>query len=145
MAYKSVLVTGAFDILHRGHVELLTRSAKLADKLYIGLSSDVTIRKRKGNDLPINSYDDRSKLLLSMSCVHCIYPITGLKHEGIMQCTYELVDRLKPDIIVGGFDRSADDFMKPLVDKFSWLTYLIMYHGFEDIHSTDIIKKIRRK
>lgn len=145
MANKSILVTGAFDIVHRGHIELLTRSANLADKLYIGLTSDATIRKRKGDGLPINCYGDRSKLLLSMGCVHCIYPIRGLKHEDIMQSTYDLVDKLKPDLIVGGFDRSADDFMKPLVDRFSWLTYLIMYHGYEDIHSTDIIKRIRRK
>ena len=80
-----------------------------------------------------------------MKCVHAIYPIRGLTHEHIMQSTYELVDKLKPDIIVGGFDRSADCFMKPLVDKFCWLTYLVMYHGYEDIHSRDIIQKIRRK
>ena len=143
MSNKSVLVTGAFDILHRGHVELLTRASKLGNKLYVGLSSDATIRKRKGDGLPINCYDDRAKLLLSLRCVNVIYPIRGLKHEDIMQSTYDLVDRLKPDIIVGGFDRSADCFIKPLVDKFCWLTYLVMYHGYEDVHSTNIIEKIK--
>ena len=140
---NKVLITGAFDLLHRGHIELLRRGSSLGDILYIGLSTDATIRRRKGQDRPINSYEDRAELLRAITVVHSIYPIRGLTHEQIMQCTYELVEKLKPDIIVSGYDRTAEEFVKPLVDRFNWLTYVAMYHGYEDNRTGNIIEKVR--
>ena len=52
---KIVFTNGCFDILHRGHVELLKYSKSLGDKLIVGLNNDESVRKLKGNTRPINN------------------------------------------------------------------------------------------
>ena len=69
---KVVFTNGCFDIIHRGHIEVLARTADLGDKLIIGLNSDQSIQKLKGKDRPIIDEQSRAFLLAALSFVDAI-------------------------------------------------------------------------
>ena len=139
---KRVLVTGAFDLVHVGHITFLEKVRALGDQLYVGLSTDETIQARKGAGRPIYPYEDRRKILYALRVVDTVYPIHGLNEEEIVKSTKELVAKIKPHTIVGGWERTADAFMIPIADRNSWLTYCSIY--CEVTHTTEIINKIRQ-
>ena len=66
---KVVFTNGCFDIIHRGHIEVLARTANLGEKLIIGLNSDQSIQKLKGEDRPI--IDEQSRAILLPFSFHC--------------------------------------------------------------------------
>ena len=138
---KRVLVTGGFDLIHKGHVAFLEKASALGEQLFVGLSTDETIRERKGIDRPVYAYEDRSKILRALRSVDAVYPIHGLNEEEIAKSTKELVNEIKPHIIACGWERTADPFMIPLAEKNSWLTYCVIY--CEMHHTTDTLKQIR--
>ena len=65
---KTIFTNGCFDILHRGHIELL-QYCKSMGKVVVGLNSDDSIRRLKGSKRPINNQEDRKKLLQALNCV----------------------------------------------------------------------------
>src|ERR1700733_252614 len=64
-----VFTNGCFDILHRGHVTYLTFARNQGDALVVGLNSDQSVKRNKGDNRPINSQDDRALVLASLRCV----------------------------------------------------------------------------
>ena len=64
-----IFTNGCFDILHRMHVELLQFCKSRGDKVVVGLNSDSSIKRLKGQQRPIFSQDDRKFLLESLDCV----------------------------------------------------------------------------
>lgn len=140
---KKILLTGGFDVLHRGHIELLKRSSDLGDQLYIGLTSDDTIKNRKGKDRPVLGYGDRRDILMATKYVYSVSPISGLNNGEITRSTRELIGKIKPDIITAGWHGTADEFMIPICRGDECLSYVKIYHRYSDIHTTDIIEKIR--
>lgn len=101
---KIVFTNGCFDIVHYGHLDYLVRSADLGDKLIIGVNSDVSVRGLKGDDRPINKEYDRLFQLASLLYVDavCIF------NESIPK---ELIELLKPDILVKGGDYDIKDII----------------------------------
>ena len=97
-----VFTNGCFDILHRGHVELLKYCASIScpamgGKVVIGLNSDSSVKMLKGEQRPINSEQDRKFLLENLNCVDEV--------EIFQEDTpYELIKKINPDIIVKGGD-----------------------------------------
>jgi len=69
-----VFTNGCFDILHPGHIFLLNKAASLGNKLIIGLNSDASVSRLKGNSRPINDWNSRAVLLASLSCVDFYCP-----------------------------------------------------------------------
>ena len=63
---KLVWVNGCFDVLHRGHFEMLKYAKSFGDYLMVGIDSDQKVKKDKGNDRPFNSADDRKFALESI-------------------------------------------------------------------------------
>ena len=63
---KIVFTNGCFDLLHVGHIRYLAQAKKLGNFLIIGLNSDSSVKELKGEDRPINSFEDRATLLLSL-------------------------------------------------------------------------------
>ena len=62
--HRLVFTNGCFDVLHPGHVDLLTRARALGDSLVIGLNSDESVRSLgKGDDRPLNSQEDRKSVV----------------------------------------------------------------------------------
>jgi len=111
-----VFTNGCFDILHKGHVELLEYAYDVSIENYphgagiliVGLNSDKSIKKLKGKDRPINNQNDRKYLLESIKWVDEVI-IFG------EQTPYNLIKKVKPDVIVkgGDYDGSVTDKNDP--------------------------------
>lgn len=101
---RVVFTNGVFDILHRGHVEYLEKARSLGDVLMVGLNSDESVKKIKGEDRPIMLQENRAMVLAGLSSVDFI-------------CLFEeetpanLIRQLIPDILVKGSDYKIDDIV----------------------------------
>ncbi|ANN64712.1 D-glycero-beta-D-manno-heptose 1-phosphate adenylyltransferase [Brachyspira hyodysenteriae] len=127
---KIVFTNGCFDILHRGHVEYLQKARELGDLLILGLNSDDSVKRLKGNDRPINNETDRAIVLAALECINYI----SIFDEDT---PLELIKIVKPDILVKGGDYKIEDVVGR---EYSKETVLI---DFVDGYSTtNIIKKI---
>ena len=95
-----VFTNGCFDLLHRGHIEYLTEAKGLGSKLIIGLNGDVSVRKLKGINRPIQLEHDRAVILDALQVVDAVVIFSE-------ETPLELIRELKPDILVKGGDYSA--------------------------------------
>ena len=98
-----VLTNGVFDILHKGHIELLKFSILQGNKLIVAIDSDERVRELKGKDRPINTEEDRRRVLETNRYVDSVI---------IFNTTEELRDlygTLSPDVIVKGSEWTADE------------------------------------
>ncbi len=94
---KIVFTNGCFDILHRGHVSYLNTAKSFGDVLILGLNSDESVKRLKGEDRPINCEDDRAYILSALECVDYVVIFDE-------DTPYELISKIKPDILVKGAD-----------------------------------------
>ncbi len=92
---KVAFANGCFDLLHPGHIHLLTEAAKTADKLVIGLNSDASVKRLKGNERPKQPSETRSAILAAL-------PIVDAVAVFDQDTPLELIETLKPDCIVKG-------------------------------------------
>lgn len=99
---KVIFTNGCFDILHRGHIELLKYCYSLGDIVIVGLNSDDSVKSLKGINRPINSQKDRKIILESIKYVHQVIVFNE-------NTPYNLIKEIKPDIIVKGGDYKARD------------------------------------
>lgn len=93
---KIVFTNGCFDILHIGHMKLLEYCASLG-KVIVGINSDASVKRLKGNDRPINNEFVRKKMLEGIRYVDEV--IIFFQDDP-----YELIQQIMPDIIVKGGD-----------------------------------------
>ena len=96
-----VFTNGCFDILHAGHVRYLNAAKALGDILVIGLNSDESVRRLKGEGRPVNPAEDRAEVLAGLRAVDHVVVFGEATAE-------ELVRQIKPDIYVKGGDYSLD-------------------------------------
>lgn len=97
-----VFTNGCFDILHRGHLELLKFCKSVGDKVIVGLNSDESIKKLKGESRPINNEIDRKFFLESLKYVD---EVIIFKEKT----PYNLIKKIKPKIIVKGGDYTVEN------------------------------------
>ena len=97
-----VFTNGCFDILHRGHIELLRYCKSQGSKVIVGLNSDDSVKRLKGATRPINNQEDRRFMLLSTKYVDEVI----IFYEDT---PYDLIIKVKPDIIVKGGDYDPKD------------------------------------
>jgi D-beta-D-heptose 7-phosphate kinase/D-beta-D-heptose 1-phosphate adenosyltransferase len=132
---KTVVFTnGVFDILHRGHVEYLTRARGLGDVLVVGMNSDSSVRRIKGDRRPIVGCDDRSYVLSHLDCVDyvCVFD---------EDTPARLIDAVVPDVLVKGADWKVDDIVgRETVEKAGGRVTTIDY--VPDRSTTGIIERI---
>ncbi len=94
---KIVFTNGCFDILHRGHVEYLAKAADMGDILIVGLNSDESVRRIKGNDRPIQDQETRSLILSSLQFIDYVV----IFHDDT---PLKLIETIQPDVLVKGGD-----------------------------------------
>lgn len=101
---KIVFTNGCFDILHMGHIEYLSKAADLGQILIIGLNTDESVRRLKGNHRPINPQDARATILASMRFVDAVIPFD-------QDTPYELIKLIQPDVLVKGADYKEEEIV----------------------------------
>ncbi|OGE78119.1 MAG: hypothetical protein A2751_03075 [Candidatus Doudnabacteria bacterium RIFCSPHIGHO2_01_FULL_46_14] len=102
---KIVFTNGVFDILHKGHIDLLKWAKSLGGKLVVGINSDRATRELKGPERPIHNENDRKAILESLGMVDEVVIFDDTKTEGI-------IAQVQPDILVKGAEWTADEVRK---------------------------------
>lgn len=92
---------GCFDLLHLGHIHLLQQSAKGCDKLIVGLNSDVSVKRLKGDTRPIQSEEVRSQVLAALSTVAAVIIFDE-------ETPFKLIKDILPDVLIKGADYTVD-------------------------------------
>lgn len=101
---KIVFTNGCFDILHRGHLDLIAKAADLGNVLVVGLNTDASVKRLKGIDRPVNHENDRAFQVASLLCVDAV-------------CLFEedtpelLIKAISPDVLVKGGDYTINNIV----------------------------------
>lgn len=99
-----IFTNGCFDVLHSGHVSLLERSAALGGSrafLVVGLNDDASVARLKGPSRPVNTEEDRARVLASLGCVGAVVLFSE-------DTPLNLIQAVRPDILVKGADYTKD-------------------------------------
>lgn len=99
-----VFTNGCFDILHRGHVEILKQARALGDALVVGVNSDDSMRRLKGDRRPIVGQDDRAAVVAAIESVDFV-TIFEEDTPG------RIIKRLVPDVLVKGSDYELEEIV----------------------------------
>jgi D-beta-D-heptose 7-phosphate kinase/D-beta-D-heptose 1-phosphate adenosyltransferase len=90
-----------FDLLHPGHIDILTAARDSADALVVGINSDDSVRRLKGPTRPVRTDAERAYMLGALECVDLVVIFPD-------DTPLNLVTHLRPDVIVKGGDYSED-------------------------------------
>ncbi len=101
---RIVFTNGCFDILHAGHVLYLEKAKELGDILVIGLNSDDSVRRLKGEKRPLNNQQDRAIVLAGLSSVDYVIVFNE-------DTPYNLIKAVRPDILTKGGDWAKEDIV----------------------------------
>ena len=131
-----VFTNGCFDIIHRGHIEVLAQTADLGNKLIIGINSDSSIQKLKGKNRPIIEEQSRAILLASFSFVDAVVLFSE-------ETPLNLISTLKPDVLAKGGDYEINTIVghKVVQENGGQVILVPFVDGFS---STTIIDKIKK-
>ncbi|MNS27115.1 Bifunctional protein HldE [compost metagenome] len=100
-SHKIVFTNGCFDIIHQGHIASICQSASLGNKLIIGVNSDASVKRLKGEKRPINDAYSRAMILAAMEFVDavCIFE---------EDTPLELIKAVRPDVLAKGGDYTPE-------------------------------------
>ena len=133
---KTVFTNGCFDLVHRGHVEVLANIADLGDRLIIGLNSDSSIKNLKGENRPIIDENSRAILLASLQFVDAIIFFSD-------ESPHKLIETLVPDILAKGGDYKVTEIAghEVVLENRGEVILVPFIDGFS---STNIVEKIKQ-
>ena len=133
---KIVFTNGCFDILHLGHIDYLEKASILGDKLIVGVNSDTSIKRIKGNNRPVVNEQSRLRTIASLEFV-----------DGVVcfdeDTPQRLIEEIIPDILVKGKDYEISNIVG---------SDIVLEHGgkvetielVEGYSTTAIIEKIKK-
>ena len=127
---KTIFTNGCFDILHRMHVELLQFCKSRGDKVIVGLNSDSSVKRLKGEQRPIFSQEDRKFMLESLNCVDEVIIFEE-------DTPFELIRKIKPDYIVKGGDYKPEEVAGNTITK------VIIFNYNENYSTTKSLNKLQ--
>lgn len=129
---RIVFTNGCFDIIHAGHIKYLERASKLGDLLIIGLNSDASVKRLKGNLRPFNVQEDRALVLAALEFVS--YVVIFDEDTPI-----NLIRTIRPDYLVKGGDYCIDDIVgSEFVSSYGGKVQVLPY---VNNHSTTLLAK----
>jgi D-beta-D-heptose 7-phosphate kinase/D-beta-D-heptose 1-phosphate adenosyltransferase len=127
-----VMVNGTFDILHRGHIEMLNYAKTLGDQLLVAIDTDRRVKELKGESRPINNQDDRKLFLYNLKAVDAVM-LFDSKEELI-----NIMKEYQPDVYVKGSDWKRD---KPSTAE-QYCKQVIYYDRVGNYSTTNTIQNI---
>ncbi|MFT4060850.1 MAG: D-glycero-beta-D-manno-heptose 1-phosphate adenylyltransferase [Edaphocola sp.] len=98
---KIVFTNGCFDLLHRGHVQLLAEAAQAGDKLVVGLNTDQSVQRLKGAGRPLTDQDARALVMAAQTFTDAVVLFD-------QDTPAELIEAIRPDVLVKGGDYTID-------------------------------------
>jgi len=134
-AGRVVFTNGVFDLIHPGHVDVLTQARAQGDALVVGLNSDASVRRLKGPTRPIRSEAERAYVLAAFEAVDAVVLFE-------QDTPLELVRVLRPSVIVKGGDYKPDDVVGGR-DVRSWGGDVVIVPLTPNQSTTSIIEKLR--
>lgn len=133
---RIVFTNGCFDILHRGHAEYLFRAKSLGDILIVGVNSDSSVRRLKGEGRPILDQQTRAYLIASLSCVDYVFVFDELR-------PHRALSLIKPDVHVKGGDYTEAELPEtPIVKSYGGEVVILPLVKSES--TTQIIERVKR-
>ena len=131
---KIVFTNGVFDILHQGHIQILSEAATYADILIVGVNSDSSVKRLKGNSRPINAEASRALILSALVMVDAVIIFEE-------DTPLELIKFIKPNVLVKGGDYTLDTIVgaKEVIANNGEVKIIPLEEGFS---TTGIIKSI---
>jgi len=134
---KVVFTNGVFDLIHAGHVDYLTKAKVLGDILIVGMNTDASVRKIKGDKRPILKQDERAFIISNIKAVDYV----AFFNEDTPK---EIIDEIIPDILVKGADWSIDKIIgRETVEKNGGEVKTIEF--VNDQSTSKIIESIKNK
>jgi len=132
---KIVFTNGCFDIMHRGHIEMLSHASMLGNKLIVGLNSDSSIRNLKGESRPILDEESRKILLAALAFIDAVILFSE-------ETPLNIISSLKPDILVKGGDYQTNEIIghKVVQENGGEVVLIPFINGFS---TSSIIDKIK--
>ena len=131
--FKLVFTNGCFDLLHKGHLDLLLNAAAFGDKLFVGLNSDKSVKKLKGDSRPIQNEKNRAQKLLELKYVNHVIIFEDLTPK-------KLIHIISPDVLVKGGDYKTNEIVgaKHVISSGGVVKIIPLTPGFS---TTSIIEK----
>ena len=131
--FKLVFTNGCFDLLHKGHLDLLSNAAGFGDKLFVGLNSDKSVKKLKGDSRPKQNERTRAQKLLELKYVNHVIIFEDLTPQ-------KLVHAISPDVLVKGGDYVKSEIVgaKHVISSGGIVKIVPLTPGFS---TTSIIEK----
>ena len=137
LSKKIVFTNGVFDILHDGHIASLTEAALHADVLIVGVNSDASVKRLKGESRPVNNENSRALLLASMLMTDAVVIFEE-------DTPLNLITSILPDVLVKGGDYTIDQIVgaKEVIANGGNVVIAPILEGFS---STSIIERMRKQ
>ena len=126
-----VFTNGCFDLLHPGHIKLLKEARSLGDCLYVGINSDDSVRRLKGQSRPFYNQNERREILASLRFVSGVI----IFDEDTPEL---LIRRLRPNILVKGGDYKPEDVIGAQYAK-----KVVIIPLLKEYSTTEIIRRIK--
>ena len=134
---KVVFTNGCFDLVHRGHIDSLSKAADLGDRLIVGLNSDVSVIQLKGENRPLIDQQSRAILLASLLMVDAVVIFDE-------ETPYQLIQQLVPDVLVKGTEYKVEEIAGHdiVLAAGGKVERISLTEGFS---TTDLIQKIKER
>ncbi len=132
---KIAFTNGCFDIIHEGHIFSLSQAAKEADYLIVGLNSDASTKRLKGNERPINNEKSRALIIASLIIVDAVIIFEE-------DTPYQLITSILPDVLVKGGDYTIEQIVgaKEVIANGGNVIINPIVKGFS---TTNLVEKIK--
>lgn len=133
---KIVFTNGCFDILHQGHIEILSQAAASGDVLVVGVNSDASVKRLKGDERPINNESFRALMLASLTIIDAVV----LFEEDT---PFDLINLVEPDVLLKGGDYTIDQIVgaEEVIKNGGEVKIVPFVNGYS---TTSLIKKIQQ-
>lgn len=129
---KFAFTNGCFDVLHYGHFKLLYESSRVCNRLVVGINSDKSIKKIKGNNRPIHNQYERAFMLNSLIYVDFVIIFS-------QETPRELIKEIKPNYLIKG-----DEYQENEIIGREFSDTIIRIPMIKDFSTTNIINKIKK-
>jgi D-beta-D-heptose 7-phosphate kinase/D-beta-D-heptose 1-phosphate adenosyltransferase len=131
-----VFTNGVFDLLHPGHVRYLEEARRLGDALIVGVNSDRSVRRNKGDERPILPEAERAELLAALRCVDMVVVFDE-------ETPHAIISAIQPDVLVKGADWGPDNIVgRDVVEARGGRVVRVQLS--EGLSTTELIGRARR-